>query len=86
MALSEREQQLLDELEQSLKASDANLASRLTKPGFPTPARIIAGVLVLVAGIAVLVTAVSIGWTLLGAIGFVTMFAGVLIATTRLKH
>lgn len=86
MALSEREQQLLDELELSLKSSDANLASKLAKPGAPTPARVIAGVLVVVAGLAVLITGVSAGWTLLGALGFVTMFAGVLVATTRLKR
>lgn len=86
MGLSEREQQLLDELEQSLKASDANLASRMTKPGSPTPARIIAGVLVTVAGVAILITGVASGWTFLGAFGFVTMFGGVLVATSRLKR
>lgn len=85
MGLSEHEQRMLDELERSLKEEDASLAAKLEKSASVTPKRIIAGVLVVVAGISALVFGVIAHLVVAGALGFVAMLSGVLLATSKAR-
>lgn len=82
MGLSEREQQLLDELERGLYASDSNLAHKLGKPGARSPRRIIAGGALAVIGLSLLVVAVMLQFALFGVAGFLVMLAGLILATS----
>jgi hypothetical protein len=82
MGLSEREQQLLDELERGLYASDAGLAHKLGKPGARSPKRIIAGGALAVIGLSLLVVAVILQFALFGVAGFLVMLAGLVLATS----
>ena len=82
MGLSEREQQLLDELERGLYASDSSLASKLGKPGARSPKRIIAGGSLSVIGLSLLVVAVILQFALFGVAGFLVMLAGLILATS----
>jgi hypothetical protein len=82
MGLSEREQQLLDELERGLYASDSSLAHKLGKPGARSPKRIIAGVALAIIGLSLLVVAVILQFALFGVAGFLVMLAGLILATS----
>lgn len=82
MGLSEREQQLLDELERGLYASDSSLAHKLGKPGARSPKRIIAGGALAVIGLSLLVVAVILQFALFGVAGFLVMLAGLILATS----
>ncbi len=80
MPLSEQEQRLLEEMERSLYHSDADfvatVGSRRGKRNFRAAA---IGALLAVAGIAILITGVVIRQPLVGIVGFITMFVGVLV-------
>ena len=82
MGLSEHEQKQLDELERGLYASDANLAHKLGKPGARSSKRIIAGLVLAVIGLSLLVVAVTLQFALFGVAGFLTMLAGLILATS----
>jgi hypothetical protein len=82
MGLSEREQQLLDELERGLYASDSSLAHKLGKPGARSPKRIIAGGALAIIGLSLLVVAVILQFALFGVAGFLVMLAGLILATS----
>ena len=82
MGLSEREQQLLDELERGLYATDSDLAHKLGKPGARSPKRIIAGGALAVIGLSLLVVAVILQFALFGVAGFLVMLAGLILATS----
>lgn len=82
MALSEREQKLLDELERGLYASDSALAHKLGKPGSRSPKILIAGALLAVMGLSLLVVAVTLQFAIFGVAGFLTMLAGLILATS----
>jgi hypothetical protein len=82
MALNEREQRLLDELERGLYESDSDLAFKLGKPGAISPKRLIAGGALLVSGISLLVVAVVLQFALFGVASFLVMLAGLLVATS----
>ena len=82
MGLSEREQQLLDELERGLYASDSSLAHKLGKPGARSPRRIIAGAALALIGLSLLVVAVILQFALFGVAGFLVMLAGLILATS----
>ena len=79
MALSEREQQVLRDLEKQLGAEDPGLAQTMTaadkRLGRPTPRRIGAGIALVLGGFAVVVAGVAIAhdlWSVLvGLVGFV---------------
>ena len=78
MALSEREQQVLRDLEKQLGAEDPGLAQTMTaadkRLGRPTPRRIGAGIALVLGGFAVVVAGVAIAhdlWSVLvGLVGF----------------
>ncbi|HEX4444862.1 MAG TPA: DUF3040 domain-containing protein [Galbitalea sp.] len=83
MPLSEQEQRLLEEMERSLYHNDADyVAGAGGRHGKPTYGRVVLGVLVGVLGVAVLITGVAVRIPVIGVVGFVAMFVGVLLALT----
>lgn len=84
MGLSEREQQLLDELERSLAAGDPPKSQRLPlSPTERAPRRTLLGLLIAVAGFGCLVAAAVTRLPALGWAGFVVMGLGISVASTR---
>jgi predicted lipid-binding transport protein (Tim44 family) len=84
MGLSEREQQLLDELERGLMDSDKGIASKAARVGNPA-AKLIAGTLVAVIGLGVLLTGVLIQFSIIGVVGFLIMLTGLVVATSNIQ-
>jgi hypothetical protein len=82
MPLSEQEQRLLEEMERNLYQSDADFVSAVgARVGKINYTVVVIGALLVVAGIATLVTGVMLAQPLVGVLGFVIMFTGVLVAT-----
>ena len=79
MPLSEHEQRLLDEMERNLYGgtSDVHSASTAVRPSYRSLAL---GVIVAVVGIATLIVGVTSQLIIVGVVGFVVMFVGVLLA------
>ena len=91
MALSEREQELLAQLEKQLN-DDPAFASTMTGPQplvapavTSSPRNLVIGALVAVVGLGVIIAGVSTKIILLGVLGFVLAAAGVYFATTAPK-
>jgi hypothetical protein len=84
MGLSEREQQLLDELERGLMDSDKGIAAKAKRVGNPG-AKLIAGALVAVIGLGVLLTGVLIQFSIIGVVGFLIMLGGLVVATSNIQ-
>lgn len=91
MALSEREQELLAQLEKQLN-DDPAFASTMTGPQplvapavTSSPRNLVIGALVAVVGLGVIIAGVSTKIILLGVLGFVLAAAGVYCATTAPK-
>ncbi len=83
MPLSEHEQRLLDEMERQLYQNDADFVSAVDRPRRRRTYRtVLLGVLLLVVGIGVLVVGVISKFSIVGIVGFVLMFAGVVVALT----
>lgn len=82
MGLTEREQQLLDELERSLSGSSAEKKSKQLSPENISAKRVISGSLLFVAGISVLLAGVMNQLMFLGVVGFVLMLSGVYLAVS----
>ena len=81
MPLSEQEQRLLEEMERSLYQNDADFVATVSpRRGRPNYTVVVVGVLIAVVGIALLVSGVIIQQPLVGVLGFVVMFVGVLLA------
>ena len=86
MPLSEQEQRLLEEMERGLYHNDADFVATVGGSSLrPNYRSISLGVLAAVAGIGGLIAGVAIQQLWLGVLGFIIMFAGVLIATTPSK-
>jgi hypothetical protein len=82
MPLSEQEQRLLEEMERNLYQSDADFVSTVgARVGKINYTVVVVGALLVVAGIATLVTGVMLAQPIVGVLGFVIMFTGVLVAT-----
>ncbi|HEV7623217.1 MAG TPA: DUF3040 domain-containing protein [Amnibacterium sp.] len=81
MPLSEQEQRLLDEMERSLYHGDADFVAAVgrVRTGVNYTA-LIGGILLAIAGIGVLLAGVLLQAWPIGVLGFVAMFAGVLLA------
>lgn len=79
MALSDREQRLLDEMERHLYQSEADVlqtgSAGSAKPNYRA---IVIGVVIAVIGIAVLLLGVMLHQVLIGVVGFGVMLGGVL--------
>ncbi|MET0589701.1 MAG: DUF3040 domain-containing protein [Naasia sp.] len=82
MPLSEQEQRLLDEMERSLYQNDAEFVASVARVGQGRRSYtwLVAGIVAGLAGIAVLVLGVVLQQPLVGVLGFLVMFAGVLVA------
>ncbi|WP_157155995.1 MULTISPECIES: DUF3040 domain-containing protein [unclassified Diaminobutyricimonas] len=79
MPLSEQEQRLLDEMERSLYQNDADFVATVgARRGKPNYTVLVIGILLALLGVGVLITGVAIQQPLVGVLGFVLMFAGVL--------
>jgi hypothetical protein len=88
MPLSEQEQRLLEEMERSLYHNDADYVATVSgghggKRNYTT---IVVGILVGLLGIATIVTGVAIRLPIVGILGFVVMFVGVLLAISTPKR
>ena len=83
MALSEHEQRLLEEMERNLYQNEADVVTALgvTKRA-PNYTAVVAGVVMAVVGLGIMLWAVSASLTWLGVIGFLVLFAGVMVAVT----
>jgi hypothetical protein len=81
MPLSEHEQRLLEEMERSLYHNDADfvatVGARRNKPSYRS---IALGILVAIVGVVGLIVGVLIQVPIVGILGFVVMFGGVLLA------
>lgn len=82
MGLSEREQQLLDELERSLAGTAAAKKSQKLSRDNVSAKRVIAGSVIFVAGISVLLAGVMNQVMGIGVIGFALMVAGVYLGVS----
>ena len=82
MALSEHEKKMLDELERTLYEDDAKFAQRVATGRPATATRVVGGAISAVIGLSVLVLAAVTHVVLFGAVGFVLMLAGLVIATS----
>lgn len=85
MALSDREQRLLDELERGLYESDPNLANKISSSGSRTPARMIVGLLIGLIGVSLIVFAVMIQVAFFGVFAFIVMLTGLIVASSNIK-
>jgi hypothetical protein len=87
MPLSEQEQRLLDEMERGLYQNDADFVATVggSRPR-PTARSVALGVLITVVGIGTLLTGVMIRQPLVGILGFVVMFGGVLFVIAPPKR
>jgi hypothetical protein len=83
MPLSEQEQRLLDEMERNLYQNDADFVATVGGVRGRTNYRgIVLGTVLVLAGIGVLIAGVSLSLLIVGVLGFIVMFAGVIIALT----
>jgi hypothetical protein len=83
MPLSEQEQRLLEEMERGLYHNDSDFVATVGGSSLRPNYRSIAlGVLAVVAGIGGLIAGVAVQQLWIGILGFVVMFAGVLLATS----
>jgi predicted phage tail protein len=83
MPLSEQEQRLLEEMERSLYQNDADFVATISpRQGKTNYTMLAIGVLVAVAGIATLVAGVIVQLPIVGVLGFIVMFVGVLLAVS----
>ncbi|HEV7183640.1 MAG: DUF3040 domain-containing protein [Actinomycetales bacterium] len=87
MPLSEHEQRLLEEMERSLYQNDADFVATVgARRGRPSYRSIVLGILIAVLGVGVLIAGVAFSIPIVGILGFVVMFAGVLLAIAPSKR
>lgn len=88
MPLSEQEQRLLEEMERNLYRNDADFVQAVggVRGRRPNYRAIVLGVLLAVAGVGALIVGVATQLLIIGIVGFVLMFAGVLVAITPSKR
>jgi uncharacterized membrane protein YkgB len=83
MPLSEQEQRLLDEMERNLYQNDADFVATVGGArGRANYRGIILGAILVVVGIGVLLAGVGSSLLFVGVLGFLVMFAGVILALT----
>ncbi|MCS5719805.1 DUF3040 domain-containing protein [Herbiconiux sp. CPCC 205763] len=87
MPLSEQEQRLLDEMERSLYHNDADFVSAVGGGrGRLNYGALVLGILVGILGLGIVIGGVIFHQPLIGLVGFVAMFGGVLLALRRSKR
>jgi hypothetical protein len=85
MALSDREQRLLDELERGFYESDPNLANKISSSGAVNPVRLILGLVIGLIGVSLIVFAVAIQVAFFGVFAFIVMLTGLIVASSNLN-
>jgi hypothetical protein len=81
MPLSEHEQRLLEEMERSLYHNDADFVATVGGRGGRRNYRtVVLGILVAIVGVGVIIAGVALRLPIVGVVGFVVMFVGVLLA------
>lgn len=85
MALSEREQKLLEEMERGLYASDADFANRVAQRSAPSARRLIGGTALAVVGLSILLFAVIIQFAIFGVVGFLVVLTGLVVASSNVS-
>lgn len=84
MPLSEQEQRLLDEMERSLYRTDADFVATVGSHGSrPNFRMVVIGLLLGILGIAGIITGVVLHIPIIGVVGFLIMFVGVMLALRR---
>lgn len=87
MPLSEQEQRLLEEMERSLYQNDADFVATVnSRVGRPNYRVLVLGVLLALVGLGALIAGVVIRQPIVGVLGFVVMFVGVLVAAAPPKR
>lgn len=81
MALSDREKQVLDELERNLYANDAKFANKISAP--KSLRALVGGVALAVIGISIIVFAVIVQVFWFGLVGFSALLAGLVLASSN---
>jgi predicted lipid-binding transport protein (Tim44 family) len=84
MALSEREQKLLEEMERNLR-EDSQFASRVSEVGSSNQSsgKLVGGVLLLLLGVGLLILAVILQVAFFGVAAFLVMLMGLVIASAN---
>ncbi len=87
MALSEREQKLLEEMERNLLQEDAGFASKVRSVGSTSKSagKLVSGVLVTIAGLGLLLFSVALQVAFFGVVAFVVMLIGLIIASSNFQ-
>lgn len=80
MPLSEHEQRLLEEMERNLYKNEADVVNTLGVKRMPNYRAMALGAILAIAGLVTMLAGVSQGVTAVGILGFVLLFAGVMIA------
>lgn len=80
MPLSEQEQRLLDEMERSLYHGDADFVASVGRARGRNYTAVVGGVLLAAAGVGLLVLGVLAHSWIIGTLGFLAMFTGVMLA------
>lgn len=85
MALSEREQAMLEEMERNLMSQDAGFANRVknVSSSNKSASKLIVGVLVLLAGLGLLGLAVVLQVAFFGVAAFIVMVIGIIVASSN---
>nr|WP_290370743.1 DUF3040 domain-containing protein [Ruania suaedae] len=83
MPLSEYEQRVLEQMEQQLRSDDPKLANAISGTAVRRPRNVVLGTLLGLAGVGMLVAGVATSYVILGIVGFLAMFAGVMLAISR---
>jgi len=83
MALSEREQRLLEEMERSLYQSDADVVGSGRRGGAPSYVSVTFGILLALIGLAGAIASIAARLPFLGVIGFVVIVLGILLTFRR---
>jgi hypothetical protein len=87
MALSEREQKLLEEMERNLMQEDASFAKSVSSVGSSNKSagRLVAGVLVMLMGVVLLIMAAVLQVAFFGVVAFIVMVIGLVMATSNFR-
>mgnify|MGYP001097286307 CR=1 FL=1 len=87
MALSEREQKLLEEMERNLLQEDASFASKVDAVGSSNKSagKLVLGVIVTIIGLGLLVFSVALQVAFFGVVAFAVMLIGLIVASSNFK-
>lgn len=83
MGLSEREQQLLDDMERRLYQSEADVMQTAPSRARLNLRSLVLGILVLLVGVGALIAGVGLQQLWLGLVGFAVMLGGTLLAFSK---